>query len=170
MTIAPFAFAVFARVNSPKARPVWKACGQSLPALSARVLLRAGIDHILPTLSAPRRSANMPALRRSDEWGLRGGPAWPRRADASDPCGRIRNEENRIHAPGLARRASSLKPILTCLIEIAELSVHYSFAFAGANGHNSINRKPVQVTAEACHFARRTLSTVFRHANERMRR
>ena len=46
MTIAPFAFAVFARVNSPKARPAWKACGQSLPALSARVLLRAGIDHI----------------------------------------------------------------------------------------------------------------------------
>ena len=65
MTGAPFAFGDFARVNSPKARPAWKACGQSLPALSARVLLRAGIDHILSTLSAPRRSANMPARRRS---------------------------------------------------------------------------------------------------------
>ena len=112
MTIAPFAFGGFARVNSPKARQAWKACGQSLWALSAHVLLRAWIDHILPTLSARRRSANMPALRRSVEWGLRGGPAWPRRPDASDPCGRIRNAENRIHAPGPGREAENPKPNL----------------------------------------------------------
>ena len=37
----------------PKARAAWKTCGQSLPALLACVLLRAGIDHILSTLSAP---------------------------------------------------------------------------------------------------------------------
>ena len=113
MTIAPFAFAVFARVNSPKARPAWKACGQSLWALSARVLLRAWIDHILSTLSAPRRKANMPARRRSDEWGLRGGgPAWPRRGTASALRGRIRNAEIRIHASGFARGASNPKPSL----------------------------------------------------------
>ena len=52
----------------------------------------------------------MPALRRSDKQGLRGGPAWPRRADASDPCDRIRNAENRIHASGLDRRAWNVKP------------------------------------------------------------
>ena len=107
------AFGVFARVNSPGARPAWKACGQSLWALSARVLLRAGIDHILSTLSAPRRSANMPARRRSDEWGLRGGgPAWPRRGAASALRGRIRNAEIRIHASGFARGASNPKPSL----------------------------------------------------------
>ena len=46
MSGAPFAFGLFARFGSSKARPAWKACGQSLWALSARVLLRAGIDHI----------------------------------------------------------------------------------------------------------------------------
>ena len=46
MSGAPFAFGLFARFGSSKARPAWKACGQSLPALLARVLLRAGIDHI----------------------------------------------------------------------------------------------------------------------------
>ena len=113
MSGAPFAFALFARFGSSKARPAWKACGQSLPALSARVLLRAGIDHILSTLSAPRRSANMPARRRSVEWGLRGGgPAWPRRGAASALRGRIRNAENRIHASGFARGASNPKPSL----------------------------------------------------------
>ena len=54
MTIAPFGPRMFARVNLPKARKAWKACGQSLPALLADVL---------PTLSAWRRLANAPAIR-----------------------------------------------------------------------------------------------------------
>ena len=116
MSGAPFAFGLFARFGSSKARSAWKACGQSLPALpalSACVLLRAGIDHILSTLSAPRRKANMPARRRSVEWGLRGGgPAWPRRGAASALRGRIRNAEIRIHASGFARGASNPKPSL----------------------------------------------------------
>ena len=54
MTVAPFAFGDFARVNSPKARPAWKACGQSLPALSARVLLRAGVASARGRVRPPR--------------------------------------------------------------------------------------------------------------------
>ena len=64
---APFAFEVFARVNLPKARPAWKVCGQSLPALSARVLLRADLasarGRVRPMLPDPKRGKPNSCLR-----------------------------------------------------------------------------------------------------------
>ena len=84
MTIAPFAFGVFARVNSPKARPAWKACGQSLPALLACVLLRAGIDHI----QYISRHLMDRWRRLSVEPGFRGTRQPSRRAGARSATGR----------------------------------------------------------------------------------
>ena len=44
MMIAQIAFGVFARVNSPKARQAWKACGQSLSAPRPRPPSAAGSE------------------------------------------------------------------------------------------------------------------------------
>ena len=111
MTIVPIVPKAIARFGSSRARTAWKACGQSLPALFAGVLFRAGIDHILSTLSARRRTANVPALRRSDKYGLRGcGPAWPRRQSATAGSAPVRSAEKRSHASGLDRGASNAKP------------------------------------------------------------
>ena len=111
MTIVPIVPKAIARFGSSRARTAWKACGQSLPALFAGVLFRAGIDHILSTLSARRRTANVPALRRSDKYGLRGyGPAWPRRQASTAGSAPVRNSKKRSHASGLDRGASNAKP------------------------------------------------------------
>ena len=46
MTIAPFGPGAIARFGLSDARTAWKACGQSLWALLADVLIVVGIDHI----------------------------------------------------------------------------------------------------------------------------
>ena len=99
------------RFGSPKARTAWKACGQSLPALPAGPRSGHGLTTNLSTLSARRRTANVPALRRSDNCGLRGyGPAWPRRQASTAGSAPVRNLKKRSHASGLDRGASNAKP------------------------------------------------------------
>ena len=94
-----------ARFGSSRARTAWKACGQSLPALFAGVLFRAGIDHI------QYFTWHLIDRRRSDDRGLRGcGPAWPRRQSATAGSAQIRSAEKRSHASGLDRGASNAKP------------------------------------------------------------
>ena len=113
MTSAPVFPRMFARVNLPKARQAWKACGQSLLALFCGFGFGAWIDHEPSHTFRARRSANMPARRRCDKQGLRcGGPAWPRRGAVSALRGRIRNKEKRNHAYGFDRRASNPNPNL----------------------------------------------------------
>ena len=111
MTGAPIVPKVFARLGSSRARTAWKACGQSLPALPAGARSGHGLTTNLSTLSARRRTANVPALRRSDDCGLRGcGPTWPRCQSATAGSAQIRSAEKGSHASGLDRGASNAKP------------------------------------------------------------
>ena len=75
MSGAPFAFGLFARFGSSKARPAWKACGQSLPALSACVLLRVGVasarGRVQPMRPDPKCGKTNSCLRPRPKCGKR---------------------------------------------------------------------------------------------------
>ena len=80
MSSAPFAFGLFARIGSSKARPTWKACGQSLPALSACVLLRAGVasarGRVQPMRPDPKCEKTNSWLRPRPKCGKRETGTW----------------------------------------------------------------------------------------------